>query len=652
MKPYGQIKRAPGLVTSCEALKSRSDGVHNLIRPLTINSISVSPSLVLCGGDASASGWSTRSYPATPVTAALQAGTAPSYNQGSPWHGPLDAGVQFNSGGYYAFSDASIGDVASEDFVLVVVARAPASGSALNIRLASKISTVGWEISTSRSTGSGTLTLNDGVHSAVYCAFSVTLGAINCLAFFVDRSGSAVCYKNGVAGTPVDVSSLTSLTTAANLTLGAKSDGTGLYNSTCYYLALYKRASWLDTHLQANLAAELTARLTGHYPSKAKGTALPAVLESRTTVGFSRKVEADGTSRMYLMGERLPRAASVKDSGGTARWGRRGEAASSNTYPYSQLLVNWTKAGCDSPAGSQDVALAPDGTMTADGVVCTAVAEAHRIRAAASVTNGVANCWSVFAKAGTASKIMLYNTQDANCTAKFDLAAGARGDIGSSILDANIEPWGNGWYRCWCAFTGGAAVTAFHYILNTSDWGIAWTADGTSNAVYLWGAQMEVGRAPTSYIVVPSTAPVQRTADGFRLAGEGNLGGVGSNQRGGLSFRMMMPAFTPSAAHELIELNDGGSSSDRIRLYVSTDGYVHLDSAATGGNAGAVQVNRAVCDGASHLVRAKWINNRLALSVDGVAGTPDTDCTIPDELDRIEVGNGLAIMSDLSFYPK
>lgn len=88
----------------------------------------------------------------------------------------------------------------------------------------------------------------------------------------------------------------------------------------------------------------------------------------------------------------------------------------------------------------------------------------------------------------------------------------------TSGLTANIEDFGNGWYRC--------SVN----LVNKTNHFISPSANGTSfaltnqqnNGIYIWGAQAELGSYSTSYIPTTS-ASVTRNADVISKSGIGSL---------------------------------------------------------------------------------------------------------------------------------
>jgi len=158
-----------------------------------------------------------------------------------------------------------------------------------------------------------------------------------------------------------------------------------------------------------------------------------------------------------------------------------------------------------------DQTTAPDGLVTADLFREDTSTGNHYNSQSPSVTN-VAHTFSVFYKlaAGT-RKIALYHA-GTNVGRQFD--ASGNNDAGAFNVPAGgygVETYGNGWFRAWITTTPAAGTASWRMWLVTSANVLNYTGDGTSG-FYVWGAQVEAGAVPSSYIKTEGTT-VTRNAD-------------------------------------------------------------------------------------------------------------------------------------------
>ena len=110
-----------------------------------------------------------------------------------------------------------------------------------------------------------------------------------------------------------------------------------------------------------------------------------------------------------------------------------------------------------------------------------------------SLTNVGVVTASVYAKAGTASGVMIYTE---NGYGRWNLSTGTLINSGGLPIDSNIEDIGNGWYRC--SVTSTSATNYYLKVVDTS--GI-----DTTGSIYIQDAQLNQGLVATPYLETTTT---------------------------------------------------------------------------------------------------------------------------------------------------
>jgi hypothetical protein len=216
---------------------------------------------------------------------------------------------------------------------------------------------------------------------------------------------------------------------------------------------------------------------------------------------------------------------------------------------------------------------APDGTLTADTWTGDGSFGAHALAQTVSATSGVAYTQSVFAKKGTNNFLQILGTgaiYGSNSWANFDLDNGVVGLSGASAT-ATITDFGNGWYRCTMTATAISTVSSAGLLLWLINSATSARAESNSleTSVHLWGAQVEAGAYPTSYIPT-TTATVTRNADAISKTGISDLIG----QTEGVLFIETAALNNDLTGNRSISISDG-SSDNRIGInYNSTSNNI------------------------------------------------------------------------------
>lgn len=191
------------------------------------------------------------------------------------------------------------------------------------------------------------------------------------------------------------------------------------------------------------------------------------------------------------------------------KWVEKGllrEEQRTNLLTYSEALGH-SSWGASRTGVISNAAVAPDGDITAAKVFAKAELGEHYVDKTVAVVSGQMYVSSIFAKAGELKTLRLrtvVNTPD--LSTRFDLVTGTIQGNGHGEGKAGIVPIGNGWFRIWVVFTPSATgSTIFRVQLYDTDGTTpSYTGDGTSG-LYIWGAQLEQGSFPTSYIPTPAT---------------------------------------------------------------------------------------------------------------------------------------------------
>ena len=163
----------------------------------------------------------------------------------------------------------------------------------------------------------------------------------------------------------------------------------------------------------------------------------------------------------------------------------------------------------------------PDGTVNADKLIATAVTSTHIIlQQPAGSVSGTTSSVSIFAKASGLSNIQILNNAGGLGVANFNLSTGTATLVNG--VSASIQDYGNGWYRCIMTYTP-TSTGNFNIQIRLADnsGNTTFLGNGT-DGIYLYGAQLEAGSYPTSYIPTTSAA-VTRNADQVYKTGISSL---------------------------------------------------------------------------------------------------------------------------------
>jgi hypothetical protein len=310
------------------------------------------------------------------------------------------------------------------------------------------------------------------------------------------------------------------------------------------------------------------------------------------------------------------------------------EPAATNLLERSEEFDDayWTKEGSSISANALN---APNGTLTADKLIESALNEFHNVYSAVFSGTSDKRTVTVYAKAGERDRLTIAmwqgstGTRTANAT--FDLTNGtvlfnssAAGGTWTNI-ESDITEAADGYYRC--RLTANGDGQSYRVYLSLTDPAQvtpivgrgtpAYLGNGT-NSLSIWGAQLETGSIATSYIpTVAATAT--RNADVISKTGvSGFIGQTEGTVYAEVDLRNVATA-------RIIELGDGTSAN---RILLRFTGGANLNSLGSVGGVNEWSLNAAVSAGILKVALA-YAQNDIVLYVNGLLADSNLSANIP-----------------------
>ena len=258
------------------------------------------------------------------------------------------------------------------------------------------------------------------------------------------------------------------------------------------------------------------------------------------------------------------------------------EPSRNNFITRSEEFDNsyWTKEGVSIGTGI----LSPMGDADARNMIEQTSTGRHRVRATLSVSSGTTYSLSVWVKSN--NRNLVINAQALfNARSGFNLSNGSIENTTSG--SATMVEYSNDWYKCTVIGTATLTQTTFIYFQmqeGTTD--VSYTGDGSST-LSLFGAQMEIGTYPTSYIPTSGLA-VTRTED-FCFINSG-LQGVLNTSEGTLFVDLEVPRVATTSDFDRIVLSDQNASTDRL-IFDNFGGNWRVLLLSSGNNVNKTVVN-------------------------------------------------------------
>ena len=306
------------------------------------------------------------------------------------------------------------------------------------------------------------------------------------------------------------------------------------------------------------------------------------------------------------------------------------EESRTNLLLRSQEFENATWDKSINISAASNVGIAPDGTLTADKLIATTTNAFHgAFQLVTKAATATTYTFSAYAKIDDAitTRIRLQPQSGANAAqATFDLAAQSASTalIGSGwVLGAtSITPVGNGWLRLAFTFTTDATTNVNPAVYVGTPSSFSYTGDGFSG-IYIWGAQLEAGAFPTSYIPTVA-AQVTRQADAASMTGT-NFSSWYRQDEGTLYVESVNAGGVVGGTFGVSD----GTNNNRMFLQSDTRASTFAAYVQAQGTAQSSLTLSAAATLTSNKLAMAYKTNDLAASRQGGAAATDSSAAIP-----------------------
>ena len=331
-------------------------------------------------------------------------------------------------------------------------------------------------------------------------------------------------------------------------------------------------------------------------------------------------------------------------------------------------------AGSGGEAGNDgyisNIAVAPDGTLTADKLLQTDGTSSRQRRydlSGLSTANQTVTA-SVYVKSDGSwqyAMVMLSDNSARRSSVTVDLDTGEITDAGPTGSGAgtydssSVEDVGNGWYRI--SLTGRSATGDVQYYLNVGMSNTATPSDKdyptfTGNrykGILVWGKQLEVGSFPTSYIPT-SGSTVTRSSDKASLTGASFTEFYNPTEG-----TLFTDAITSQSSTSYMFYISDGTYTNRIGTYQNANGYarflVRSNSSTSVDTLGTTAYSR----GDSMRFAAAYAANDVAAVDNGSTAQTDNGVNVPFSTGEAYIGadaagfvSNSAHFKKVAYYPQ
>ena len=272
--------------------------------------------------------------------------------------------------------------------------------------------------------------------------------------------------------------------------------------------------------------------------------------------------------------------------------------------------------------------LSPKSDLTASSLIEDSTLNTHVLRFTYT-PNVNSYTFSVFVKSLSGNRRVILNSGFDTDFALFDLSSGTIISE-ANIDDASIKSYNNGWYKI-SVTKANISGSSFDLRLDNGT-SVSYQGDGTSG-VYVWGAQLEEGSYPTSYIPTQGSA-VTRLADVCNNGANEQV----INSSEGVLYAEMRGLGSDLTAKSVV-INDLSSVNEVGFYYYGNriDAYVKV------GGVNEFYVIESIADVTiTSKIALKYKENDFALWINGVKEAVSTSGLTPIGIKSLSFAQGLS----------
>lgn len=295
------------------------------------------------------------------------------------------------------------------------------------------------------------------------------------------------------------------------------------------------------------------------------------------------------------------------------------EPSRTNLFTYSEDFSQWNSSRLETPIAE---IVSPDGSVNGYKMQQSSGFTSAPNVYFGSVSAGTYTI-SIFAKKGTRNYIGI----SFDGVTYFDVENGVLGSVGSGHT-AKIENYGNEWYRCSTTKTITTSQASAFYFADRDN---SLTSNDDEGYMYAFGAQLEAGSYPTSYIPSLTGSQTTRSADAANGAGTAN----DFNDSEGVLYANIVTSDI-SQVSKVITINDGSPSNRLQVFYYDNEIRTNVISGGASQSFFSQETNVDIFN----KVALKYKANDVAIWLNGFELDTDTSAIMPTGLDTIQFDNG------------